>query len=254
MIKWLLSKLPKRKKKDTTQVYTVDDVIPSEPDDRDFLSTVSTLPIPKSYEITNRPPIRNQLQLGSCASFSVVRAWEIMLLNSDDRFFEGSELFHFYEGRKRQRVFPNNSGMTLRNACHTFLKFGMASEFFHPYNTRDFNAEPYWWTYKVAEQFKPIQYERLTSIDEIKHSVVEGVPVIFGIWTDSTFQRLNIINSVWRPPQRGRYGHAMVIVGYNSTGFVVDNSWGPVWGNRGTCIIPYNIFRQYSWDWFRIIT
>ena len=38
-------------------------------------------------------------------------------------------------------------------------------------------------------------------------------------------------------------GHAFAIVGYNEVGFLVQNSWGPDWGNGGFATLPYD-------DWF----
>ena len=35
-------------------------------------------------------------------------------------------------------------------------------------------------------------------------------------------------------------GHAFALVGYNPTGFVVQNSWGPSWGCQGFAILPYD--------------
>lgn len=35
-------------------------------------------------------------------------------------------------------------------------------------------------------------------------------------------------------------GHAFAIVGYNPVGFIVQNSWGPAWGNSGFAIMRYD--------------
>lgn len=39
------------------------------------------------------------------------------------------------------------------------------------------------------------------------------------------------------PSQNG--GHAFALVGYNEFGFIVQNSWGPVWGAGGFGILPF---------------
>lgn len=38
-------------------------------------------------------------------------------------------------------------------------------------------------------------------------------------------------------------GHAVLITGYDSKGFIIKNSWGTEWGNRGFTTIPYS-----EWD------
>ena len=45
------------------------------------------------------------------------------------------------------------------------------------------------------------------------------------------------------PGAQEKGGHAFAIVGYNRIGFVVQNSWGPDWGDGGFAILTYE-------DWF----
>ncbi len=40
-------------------------------------------------------------------------------------------------------------------------------------------------------------------------------------------------------PQERPGGHAFIIVGYNSLGFIVQNSWGPEWGTNGFALWLY---------------
>lgn len=46
------------------------------------------------------------------------------------------------------------------------------------------------------------------------------------------------IPAVTDPKSTG--GHAFAIVGYNTRGFVVQNSWGETWGARGFAVLPYD--------------
>jgi hypothetical protein len=43
-------------------------------------------------------------------------------------------------------------------------------------------------------------------------------------------------------------GHAFALVGYNTDGFVVQNSWGTTWGNRGFAVLPYEDWVKYGTD------
>jgi hypothetical protein len=53
---------------------------------------------------------------------------------------------------------------------------------------------------------------------------------------------------VWEIPVQGGHadhpGHAFAIVGYNERGFLIQNSWGPVWGSHGYGLLTYD-------DWLR---
>ena len=39
----------------------------------------------------------------------------------------------------------------------------------------------------------------------------------------------------------------MVIYGWNETGWLVQNSWGTGWGNKGRFVLPYNIPMKETW-------
>jgi len=62
-------------------------------------------------------------------------------------------------------------------------------------------------------------------------------------WNVRTGKRLNghadliPIEHVPAPKEPG--GHAFALVGYNESGFVVQNSWGTSWGARGFALLPY---------------
>ena len=39
----------------------------------------------------------------------------------------------------------------------------------------------------------------------------------------------------------------MLLYGWNDKGWKVQNSWGKSWGNKGTCIIPYDMPIHEAW-------
>ncbi|WP_448628514.1 C1 family peptidase [Geodermatophilus sp. URMC 64] len=52
-----------------------------------------------------------------------------------------------------------------------------------------------------------------------------------------------------RPPgARQLGGHAFCIVGYNETGFLVQNSWGREWGRSGFATLPYDDWLDTAYD------
>ena len=75
-------------------------------------------------------------------------------------------------------------------------------------------------------------YGRLTSIDTIKYSVVANGPCIMALPVRSDGDQF------WRGHE-DMGAHAICCIGYNSTGFILVNSWGAKWGNYGQCVLPY---------------
>lgn len=47
---------------------------------------------------------------------------------------------------------------------------------------------------------------------------------------------------------RAKDGHAVAIVGYTSEGFIIQNSWGPSWGNNGFALLPYEDWIMHATD------
>ncbi|HEY9099506.1 MAG TPA: C1 family peptidase [Thiobacillus sp.] len=43
-------------------------------------------------------------------------------------------------------------------------------------------------------------------------------------------------------------GHAVAIIGYTPQGFIVQNSWGPSWGNKGFALLPYEDYLLHATD------
>lgn len=47
---------------------------------------------------------------------------------------------------------------------------------------------------------------------------------------------------------RATSGHAIAIVGYTQTGFIIQNSWGPTWGAEGFALLPYEDYMLHATD------
>ncbi|MBL8702328.1 MAG: C1 family peptidase [Alphaproteobacteria bacterium] len=72
-----------------------------------------------------------------------------------------------------------------------------------------------------------------------------------GWWLDKTtkapsFANLPVIRR--RPKEKITGGHAFALVGYNDTGFVIQNSWGTGWGLSGFAILPYEDWADNGFD------
>ena len=59
---------------------------------------------------------------------------------------------------------------------------------------------------------------------------------------DQWYKDYKVKNGVLVDGYSEDYGyHALVVYGYNEQGFLVQNSWGKNWGNKGRFILPYDI-------------
>ena len=223
-------------------------------DIRDLNYTSTSPVLPNTYVIPNLPPIRHQGTIGSCASHAVIGCYEIQL--PKDKFLQGSELFHYYNARKYiNKTYPDDKGMTIREACKTLKNYGFAFEFLWPYIVRKFNATPTKMPYFFSKLYKVEKYEKLLSLNTVKESIIKDIPVSCGICVNQNFYKLNQGDYLYKPARKTLYGHAIIIVGYNDDTEVlmVRNSWGKSWGNMGYFEMPYKNFKATSFDWWRIL-
>lgn len=136
--------------------------------------------------------------------------------------FDPNEL---YDQCKRVDEVPDQQGTFVRVAMDVLRKQGMRAQ---PTNLD--------YTIKAAA--------RLSTVAEIRHSLIESGPVILGIYLDMTaFGNLGraeqaIIDVDTKP----NGGHCMLIVGHDDARqvFRVRNSYGPRWGDYGHCWLPYD--------------
>ena len=85
---------------------------------------------------------------------------------------------------------------------------------------------------KKQETYKVHEYFKLGTSDDIKKAIVSMFGVIIGIPV------YNYGPSFWLGSDLLGY-HAVPLIGYNNTGFIVKNSWGIGWGNNGIATLPY---------------
>ena len=223
------------------------------PDKRDHYATGLSLDIPTKYTIPDLPPIRSQGIIGSCASHGAIGCYEIQL--SKRRYLEGSELFHYYYARQMNNTYPQNTGMTIRDACKTLFNYGFAFEITWPYNVDKFNDEPSWTARAFSKLYKIKEYDKMFNISDIKSSIFNGIPIVCGIFVNTAFQKLNKSNYLYDPQTKSGGGHAVIICGYDDDKkvFIIRNSWGTRFGKDGYFEMTYDSFKKISFDWWRIL-
>jgi hypothetical protein len=96
-------------------------------------------------------------------------------------------------------------------------------------------------------------YEKLNSIYYITQVLNNNKPVVFGMGIYESFMDLNDrISTVGFPGRKERSlgGHAMCMVGYDLPRrlFLAKNNFGPDWGKKGYCWIPFDYIRQEGYD------
>ena len=215
-------------------------------------------------------PIENQGNLGSCTAHSCVGMFEYMQNKSFNEYFDGSRLFLY----KATRLLMGQEGLGdtgayIRTSLGAMRLFGIPYEEYWPYNDDPnlFDKMPDPWLWSFAQNFQSIKQFRVDfspdgddNIQRMKEYLTKGFVLNFGfvVFTSQIDARSN--GGIIPYPSIGEKvegGHAVLIVGYddskiatnprdgnNKIGcFLIRNSWGEEWGEKGYGWLPYEYFR-----------
>lgn len=221
------------------------------------------LPPNASLSLKMEPPIGDQANLGSCTGWMATYLHEQLRRKSGLASSLPSPLATYYwtrliEGGLAQT--KQDSGATIRDAVRSLAINGAAPEELWPYVPAKFAVRPSAAAQNAAAQRQVISYQRVTSLDGIKASIVDGYPVGFGFLVFPSMMTAAVARSGKVPmPGAGEApegGHACAFVAYNDTQrlLLFRNQWGGSWGRGGYGYLPYEYVtnRELCQDWWTI--
>ena len=189
--------------------------------------------------------VKDQGEMGACSSFALVSIFEYILKKNRQPDIDLSEQFVYYCARKKEGASRVDSGSSLYDIVQTLKADGVCLERLFPYNPDNLSQEPPIEAIDDAQTRKVVVAKNVKKdLHYIKSAVAEGYPVAISL---KVFNSFNPRKGFIRIPSENeiQYGesgnHAMVICGYNDEThfFVVRNSWGRTFGDKGYCYIPY---------------
>ena len=240
-------------------------------DDKKFrlLPNIDEEPLKDNYEThevkvgsvdlrSNFTKIKNQGQQGSCLSFTLTSIFEYMMKVSKQEDYDLSEAFLYYNARNldTDESTSNDNGSRFHPSIESLSKYGIALEKYWPYNENVYDKRPSEEAYKDAETRKLIKALNVEcSVKAIKSALSDGYPVAGSFILYPSFNQNgayiqmptkeeieSVNNGNEEDEQMERHArHAMTIVGFSDElqMFLVRNSWGDDWGDRGYCYMPY---------------
>ncbi|MBD1901333.1 C1 family peptidase [Trichocoleus sp. DQ-A3] len=190
-------------------------------------------------------PVEDQGDVGSCTGNAMAGAYEYLAMRQLGTAGDVSRLFIYYNARSLAGEIEEDAGATLRNCIQVLRKMGACSELTWPYHPERLFHRPHDQAYEEATQFLIDDAERIdVDLYAMKHCLAEGYPFAFGLQLFDSFMREGNKGIPMPNPEReeSQGGHAMLCVGYSDKDrvFVVRNSWGAHWGDKGYCYIPYD--------------
>lgn len=197
-------------------------------------------------------PVKDQGEMGACTAFALVGIFEYILKKNRQPDIDLSEQFVYYNARKADGSSKVDVGSSMYGVVQTLMKDGVCLEHLFPYNPENLSQEPPVEAIEDAQQRKLVKAKSVCKkLDDIKSAVSEGYPVAISL---KIFNSFNPQNGFVRIPTENEIqyeksgNHAMIICGYNDEThfFVVRNSWGKKFGDKGYCYIPYGYIENES--------
>jgi C1A family cysteine protease len=220
--------------------------IPDLPDKRDLLfkfRQVGTLP--RKVDLRSIcPPIESQGSLGSCTANALTGAIEILKIKDGLPIVHMSRLFVYYNERKIEGTIDFDSGAAIRDGIKTLARNGVCTEEKWPYDIKKFQIRPSISCYLQAKKNQIQEYYRIENLKDMKICLADGFPFVFGFSVYESFETSEVSKTGNAPMplknEKLRGGHAVVAVGYDEDKkvFIIRNSWGEGWGDKGYFTLP----------------
>lgn len=193
-------------------------------------------------------PIYDQGELGSCTGNAIAKAITFDFFKQKAKTpVDPSRLFIYYNERVMLGTVAVDSGAQIRDGVKSVAKWGVCDELTWPYDIGQFATTPPEAAYAQALNHQAVTYHRLlNNLREMQDCLAQGFPFVFGFAVYESFESDQVALTGMMPmPGPNEImvgGHAVLCIGYDNARkvFIVQNSWGDSWGDRGFFYMPYD--------------
>lgn len=238
--------------------------MPDLPDNRDHLYAAPLAKLrvlPSKVDLRRQcPKVYNQGQIGSCTANAIAAAIEFDRKKQKLSDFIPSRLFIYYNERSMEHSVALDNGAQIRDGIKSVAKQGACPETEWPYDDTPADSTTNLWSpdakpaqkpptacYSDAKKFRTVSYQRVDRmLAQFKGCLADGYPFVFGFTVYESFESAEVgrtgVLKLPKPKEGVVGGHAVLAVGYDdqSQRFIVRNSWGRSWGQKGYFTMPYS--------------
>jgi hypothetical protein len=175
--------------------------------------------------------VKNQGSCGSCWAFGMLGSYEAILAINDMGSNNLSEQFLV---RCNSHGYSCNGGWW----CYDDMYNGIPLESCYPYTATSgscsYNCTLY---FPVDSWYLVGNSSSVPSTSALKQAIYDHGPVAAAVYVNSAFQ--NYTSGIFNSCQSSSPNHAIVLVGWGDTYWILKNSWGTGWGESGYMRITF---------------
>ena len=225
----------------------------SPPDSRDYpVSKLVPTPdkLPDRFAISPLPEVYDQNGYGMCVAFSLATIKEVQVWKERGVRTRYSPGF-VYANRNDEDY--QGEGMVPREALKKMIKDGVCTYDSFPYMSLVYDLKdklgPVWaGCFEEAKPQRIKSFARLYSTADVKSALTQLGPVMICIPVYTSFYPGGDLPlpDISREDLLGF--HAMTVMGWKDDRWIVRNSWGGEWGDKGNCTLPFNYPIDELWS------
>lgn len=215
------------------------DIIKSPYDVRDY-TIKADKEFPKTFCL-NTVPVKNQHSKPTCTAHALSSVVEYHHQRQHGEHREFSTEFIY---GMREKDYYIGDGMVIRDGLNTLLKYG---DVYHEDCRGNRNYKDAMETVKadfanlqeLAFPHRISAYFRINSAEELKTALMKYGVVVVAM---SMYKNDKLVKDIYTypPDAKKRGAHCVFIYGWDERGWLVQNSWGKLYGWDGRFVIPYD--------------
>ena len=237
----------------TRKVRRILNCIPSRDTEKDWrfenaaaAGLMAALPLPPAKDLRETWwSVGNQGQTGACvgwASADGVLRWHLTKAGRIAQTERLAPRFIWMAAKETDTftsyasTFLELEGTSLKAALDVARKFGAVKDPVLPFDPPKLYPDEPQTFYTLAAQLRIVSYHNLgIKLNDWRQWLAQHGPILSRLEVDDTWENATATNGkldVYHPPS-GPAGHAVTIVGYTPDRFIIRNSWGKSWGDKG---------------------
>jgi C1A family cysteine protease len=203
---------------------------------------VADADVPTSIDLRDKmPAVYDQGEFGSSTANALCGA--VQFLSGQ----QGSRLFLYYNERNLENDISDDVAVQLSDGVACLETYGICDEVDWTYDIEKITDAPPKKCYDLAKANKVAVAKNINdNAVSMKKCLAAGSPFVVGISVFSSFETDTVAKTGVVPmpnliKDKCLGGHAVLVVGYNdaTNQWIVRNSWGSTWGDKGYFYLPY---------------